>query len=1055
MFRSAILLCCLGLPALPGVAQDAQPNIIHIFADDLAWGSVGFNNGQTYLLTPNLDALATGGMVLNRSYASTVCSPSRANLMTGTHNGHAINDRNGNIGAGLRGEDVTTGEVLQAAGYNTAVMGKWGWGASGSRTIGTGSDPQPTLGGDPNGDLPNFQGFDEFYGYLNHGAAHDFYYDWAWQVDANGDMVVTPNNGGPGGGPEYLQDVVNRQSEQYIRDRAGDGQPFYLQLNYTAPHFDIDAVTTAPALTDLDGNVVGPAGLGVFNNDPSLDSKQEAYAATIYRMDASVGAIINRLQDPDGDGQLDDSILENTLIIFSSDNGATPEDGMGQSRINTQDIQGGLRGGKRDLFEGGIRMPAFAYWNGTIQAGTSTDLLNDLADVQATAAELAGTHARVGIDGVSILPTLTGVGIQRQRDYLIFENYESSQLGNPNTRWTIVRGDMKLIEFADGSQQLYNLATDGDENSPLNLGNAANEALRAELEAIALAEGVEQGDSYATSYRDWVGGEGDSVLDAASWVVTSEGSPSGSPNETWSALLAGASAGEQTALININQQVETLGIEVRGLGNHQTLVIGQGGSLSGRNEVRINHLGRVVLQDATLSSVRWIDVLPGAELTGQGTLNGDLYHQGRIDPGLPSDVLAIGTQPPPATFTDSPATLLAFDFNGVQDNNGAGTSTGTSLTQTSTLDAALEIVIGFQLGAGLGFRDPADGTNGTDKGDEYNVNGFTTGGLDSAIANDDYIGYTVRPVDGLEMLLDEVSFSFWRNGANAPADYAILTSIDGFANAGHALATASILHVGEGGPGENNPATLTADYTGSQWVTQLDVRLYGYDSGATSGNTHFTAASLTGHFRLGDGSNEHTLDLTGTLALNGSFYQLLGSELHVDLGGTDNTNPLDPQFDQLIITDSAALSGKLSIALVQGFDPAKGDEFAVVEAGDLAGAYGEIDGMVIGNGLVLVPNYSPTALTLVATMQGDANGDDAVDQNDLELVLNNFGAKTFAGDVLRGEWTGDGVVGMDDLNLVLRGWTSTENPSFDVPEPGSLGAFMLMGGGALLGIRHR
>lgn len=1050
MFRTAVLLCCVGLPVGTVLAQSSQPNIIHIFADDLAWGSVGFNNNQTYLLTPNLDALASGGMILNRSYASTVCSPSRANLMTGTHNGHAANDRNGNIGAGLRAEDVTVGEVMQGAGYNTAIMGKWGWGASGTRTIGTGSDPQPTLGNDPDGDLPNRQGFDQFYGYLNHGAAHDFYYDWAWQTDTNGNMVLTPNNGRAGGGPEYLQDVVNRQSEQYIRDRAGDGQPFYLQLNYTAPHFDIDAVTSAPALTDLDGNVFAPAGKGVFNSDPNLDDKQEAYAATIYRMDASVGAIISRLQDPDGDGQFDDSILDNTLIIFSSDNGATPEDGMGSSRINTQAIQGGLRGGKRDLFEGGIRMPAFAYWNGTITAGTSTDLLNDLADVQATAAELAGTHARVGIDGVSILPTLTGEGIQRDRSYLIFENYEASQLGNPNTRWTIIRGNQKLIELSDGSQRLYDLASDPNENNQLNLGIAANEALRAELEAIALAEGVEQGDSYATSYRDWAGSDGANVIDAANWVVTSVGSPGGSPDETWSALLAGAAASDETATIGIGQQIQTLGVEVRGMGHRQTLVIGQGGELYGRNEVRINHQGRVVLQDATVQSVRWIDVLPGGELTGDGTLVGDLYHQGRIDPGLPADVEVIGSAPPPDSFTETPSSLMVFDFTGVQDNNAGNTPTGTPLTQTSTLDPALEIVTGLTLGPGLAFREPANGIDGTDKGDEYNVNGFATGNLASAISTNAYLGYTIRPVSGLEMLVDEVSFSFWRNGENAPADYAILTSIDGF-EAGDALATTTIQHAGEGGPDENSPATLTADYTGGQWVSEVEVRLYGYNAGSTSGNTHLTATSISGHFRLGNGGGgpQPTFDLTGKLALEGNFYQLPGSELHVDLGGTDNADPLNPQFDQLVVSLDANLSGKLSIALVDDFAPAEGDTFAVVQAGQLSGKYEQIEGMVLGNGLVLVPKYAEAALTLEAVKQGDANADDAVDQDDLALLLNHWGQRVNAGDVLSGEWTGDGRVDSLDLNLLLRGWTSETAPSFSVPEPGSL-SVTLVGGGLLM-----
>ncbi|MFN3166849.1 MAG: sulfatase-like hydrolase/transferase, partial [Phycisphaeraceae bacterium] len=997
--RNAVLLSCLGLPAMiwtgGAAAQGSTPNIIHIFTDDLAWGSVGFNNASTYIQTPNLDALANGGMILNRSYASTVCSPSRANLMTGTHNGHALNDRNANIGAGLRAEDVTTGEVMQDAGYHTAIMGKWGWGASGTRTIGTGADPAPTLGGDQAGDLPNNQGFDRFYGYLNHGAAHDFYYDWVWETDALGNMILTANDGAPGGNPEYFQDLVNIQSEQYIKDRAAATQPFYLQLNYTAVHFDIDAVATAPALRNLDGEIIGPAGKGVYLNDPTLDDKQENYAATVTRMDASVGAIIDRLRDPDGNGVEDDSILDNTLIIFSSDNGATPEDGMGASRINTFEIQGGLRGGKRDLYEGGIRMPAFAYWNGTITPGTQTDLLNDLADVQATAADLAGALPRVGIDGVSILPTLTGEGEQRLREGLIFENDQNSQLGNPKTAWTVIVGDMKLIRRSDGTNELYNLATDMDESSPLSL--AANAALVSELEALAIAEGVTQGDSYGTSYRDWVGADGDNLNNAASWQVTSAGGVGGSPNETWSALLAGAASGDATAHATGN--IQTLGIEVAGLnGNTLTLLIEQGASVSGRNEVRINSGGRVVLQQAALTSVRWIDVLPGGTLAGQGALAGDLYNRGVVAPGQPADIAAPPPPEPPDNFTDTPSTLLFFNFAGVQDNNGGSTPVGTPLTQVFVLDPALTLDSGFQTGPGLELRHPEGG--GTNAGNEWNVSGFGNGSLANAIADDDYMGFVVSPVPGLEMLLDEVSFSFWRNGTNAPSDYAILTSIDGFTS-GDALATTSILHAGQGGPDQSSPATLTADYTGATWVSTLDVRIYGWTPGGgnTSGNTHFTAANLSGHFRLGGGTGpDPTLNLTGSLDLDASFTQYAGSEMQIDLGGTDNADPLNETFDQLNVTGPAAIAGDLALAVVEGFTPTQGDAVAVLTSAALTGQFETISGVgSAGPGLAWAVTYTATDVLVTAALPGDTDLDGDVDDSDLGTAFANYSGPGFAG----------------------------------------------------------
>jgi arylsulfatase A-like enzyme len=144
-----LIAVLFAMPSTQPIAQPARPNIIHILADDLGWGSVGFNNPSTYIQTPNIDAVANGGMKLTRSYASTVCSPTRASLMTGFHNGRTFNDRNANIGAGLRPQDVTVGNVLSDAGYRTAVIGKWGWGADNAAS--------PVINNQ--GTLPTNQGF--------------------------------------------------------------------------------------------------------------------------------------------------------------------------------------------------------------------------------------------------------------------------------------------------------------------------------------------------------------------------------------------------------------------------------------------------------------------------------------------------------------------------------------------------------------------------------------------------------------------------------------------------------------------------------------------------------------------------------------------------------------------------------------------------------------------------------------------------------------------------------------------------------------------------------
>lgn len=241
---------CLGLAVAASAAdraaaQQAKPNIVHIFADDLGWGSVGFN-GQEQIETPNLDELAMRGMVLNNSYAATLCAPSRSMLYTGFHQGHGVVDSNGKIGAGFRAQDVMTAQLLEPTGYRSAIFGKWGFGASGGRTIGPAADPQPQITNVQS--LPTQHGYDQFYGYLNHGAAHDYYYDWMWQSDAaapNG-VSLDQNDGAPGGEPQYTHDLFAAKSEAYIQQHAGDADPFYLQINYTIPHSNLLAIEDAP-----------------------------------------------------------------------------------------------------------------------------------------------------------------------------------------------------------------------------------------------------------------------------------------------------------------------------------------------------------------------------------------------------------------------------------------------------------------------------------------------------------------------------------------------------------------------------------------------------------------------------------------------------------------------------------------------------------------------------------------------------------------------------------------------------------------------------------------
>ena len=259
--------------SVQSVRRSARPNIVHIFADDLGWGSVGFN-GQTQIATPNLDQLAAEGIRLTNSYACTVCSSSRATLYTGFHTGHTNVDGNSELDQGFRADEVMTPQVLAPAGYTSAVFGKWGFGATNSNTNPVINVPES---------LPTNHGFDEFYGYLNHGSAQNYFHPFMFQSVPNPNPALPPNivrvaNNGAGGSPEYSHDIFVRKSEEFIEAHAGDDDPFYLEVAYTIPHYDIDAIASTPD------------GYGDYADLPApWNDKRKAYAAMITRMDASIG----------------------------------------------------------------------------------------------------------------------------------------------------------------------------------------------------------------------------------------------------------------------------------------------------------------------------------------------------------------------------------------------------------------------------------------------------------------------------------------------------------------------------------------------------------------------------------------------------------------------------------------------------------------------------------------------------------------------------------------------------------------------------------------------
>jgi arylsulfatase A-like enzyme len=371
-------LSTVAASAAPSFAQPAKPNIVFILADDLGYGDLGCY-GQKEMATPNLDKLAASGIRFTQFYCgSTVCAPSRSALMEGKHLGHAR--IRGNARVDLLPEDVTVAEVLKAAGYRTGLIGKWGLGTAG------------------NSGIPNRQGFDEFYGFLDQKHAHTQYPTQLWENER--ETFLDGNFGPPR--TDYAQDVFTNRSLAFLeRHKVG---PFFLYVAYTTPHANNE-------LTKQTGNGMEIPGDHPYSSKPWPKPDRD-FAGVVARLDRDVGTLLAKLKEL--------GIEQNTLVMFASDNGPHREGGNNPEFF---DSNGPLRGIKRDLYDGGIRTPFLASWPGTIQPGQVSDAVCAFWDILPTFAEVAGARSPSGIDGISFVPVLRGRPMP-PREYLYWEFHE-------------------------------------------------------------------------------------------------------------------------------------------------------------------------------------------------------------------------------------------------------------------------------------------------------------------------------------------------------------------------------------------------------------------------------------------------------------------------------------------------------------------------------------------------------------------------------------------------------------------------------------------------------
>ena len=412
-----------------------RPNLLWIVADDLGYGELG-SYGQKVIATPQLDRMAAEGMRFTRFYSgATVCAPSRSVLMTGLHHGHT--PVRGNAGKdnpqaqALPVGTLTVAQALKNAGYRTALIGKWGLGDIGTAESG----------------LPNRQGYDFFYGFLNQRHAHNHYPSFLWRNDQResleNDLVAM---GGDGAGyatepRQFADDLFLQESIRWIDDR--NAQPFFLMLSLVSPHANNERRTKLGDGTEVPS-------LGPYQDAP-WPAQDRGHAAMIGHMDMLVGKLLDHLRQ--------EQLHRHTLVLFTSDNGPHQESGHDPKRFQPS---GPLRGFKRSLTDGGIRVPMIAWWPGSVPANSVSNHVAYQGDLFATALELAERKSPPPPDSISLAGVLRGNGATEKHEFLYWEFHEQGfrQAALYQERWKGIRrgGPDKPIV-------LYDLLNDPSESN--------------------------------------------------------------------------------------------------------------------------------------------------------------------------------------------------------------------------------------------------------------------------------------------------------------------------------------------------------------------------------------------------------------------------------------------------------------------------------------------------------------------------------------------------------------------------------------------------------------
>ena len=433
---TALTLSCHTIQTTTSAQRKKKPNIVYILADDLGYAELGCY-GQKKIKTPNIDKLAVEGMRFTQHYSGNpVCAPSRCALMTGLHTGHTQVRGNKQVGGKegwklgstiggqwpLKADTATVAGILKDAGYTTGAFGKWGLGL-----VGTTGDP-------------NKQGFDHFFGYICQRQAHTFYPNHLWR-DGEVEWIEANKDGKE---QVYSHDLIAQEALKFIR--TNKDRPFFLYVPFTIPHVALQV--PEDSLAEYRGKWPDPP----YNGDKGYfphPNPRACYAAMVTRMDKDVGRIMSLLKDL----ALDD----NTLVIFTSDNGPTFNGGSDSAFFESAKP---LRGLKGSVYEGGIRVPYIARWPGRIKAASTSNHISAFWDFMPSCCELVGEDPPPDIDGISMLPTLFGRKQQQRKHEYLYWELRGQQ--------AIRMGKWKALRLKPGRKiELYDLDSDIAESKDL------------------------------------------------------------------------------------------------------------------------------------------------------------------------------------------------------------------------------------------------------------------------------------------------------------------------------------------------------------------------------------------------------------------------------------------------------------------------------------------------------------------------------------------------------------------------------------------------------------